>query len=303
MRLRSAFAGRGSTSAPADPGGGGSLIEPTSLNTGPRQSVLTTLSGNQTISANGTTWDRVRVTGNLKIEANDVTLNDCVIDGYISLSIGSGIGNYPPKARIKLSYCEFPSLDSLGVDALTIEYSRILGVGAGTIMMLQSYANGASQAMVTDVLLLSNYFAQPPTFTGGEAHRECVFLLGAVHGIVMRGNSFNFVAESQASADMITACVMSQARTVDGNEQYVNGWECDNNWFYGGGYYQAYFDQRGDSLVTNNKFHSYSRYPGGGTVSSPVIPPSAGGYGGTYVPLSPATGNTLDGAPYTIPNP
>ncbi|MCU1677268.1 MAG: hypothetical protein JWM93_2026 [Frankiales bacterium] len=267
---------------PTDPGsgnGGGTpidFIEPTAANTG-TSGTLTTVTGDYHLTV-GETLANKDITGVLYPAANTRVTN-CKAAGLYTVESAVGI---------TISRCTFGTWYTDGLKTVSIDHCQF-GVGVRNVSTSQINRN-ADPGHCDDLQITNSFFTGAPIDGGySGAHLEPIHLMG-VSNAVFRNNTFDALYANDAA----TIPHISSAFQMEAGPFSDLVW-IDGNYFYGGGFYQAYFNGR-RTRITNNKFHWNSR------LSGIAYPPSA--YGpGTWTQLLDVTGNTLDGAPFALPNP
>lgn len=268
------------TTPPAQPPDDSGL--PTADTTGPDSSVtLTTYSGDYTISTNGTSISGLHIAGGLTINAANVQVTDCVVDGSININTDSSSGSVPAGqtfTRVKAS----SAWNAYGLSNVTFDRCCFTAVGSGndnsTEMQMRSYTSENSVFTATDLTIENCYFAPPPHNTTGS-HLQAVHLMGVQHAVI-RNCNMEYVAPDDDTKTWITAALYCES--YDSTCQDITIDSCQ---LRGGGYYEVNF--HGTSyVITNNNFD----------------PDYAGGidYPSGDLTITSQSGNTCNGQPVTL---
>jgi hypothetical protein len=253
---------------------------PTAANTGPRQSSLSTVTTDPVVlTTNGQTISRVHYTGSVYVNADNVTFNDCTIDGALYPSNDGAAVN---KVGLYANYCDIAGIYSYGYD--TIEFVRCrFGGHTDDFIDLNRGDNGATHAYF-DYCLWDRLQAST-----GDKHLDALQILGA-DDTKVRHCVLDYTAPDQATRDQMTGVITMETAHMG---HVIDGWEISDCEIYGGGYSQIGINGTNGYLL-RNKFHSLADAGNGFTYpTDPMFGPGNAPYT--------QSGNTLDGAPYTGP--
>lgn len=268
---------------PPSPGDGVPTAENTGVIAGTE---LKTHSGNLTVTADGTNVSNLNITGSLFVVANNVTVTNVKVSSRIVINQDSN-GNFPHPVKQNMTFrnVEARTIDNVGLEKVVIDKAKLTSGAGSTHFQATNYSYGGKFWQCNDLTITNSYFAQPPDVTDPNTHREAFHPMGCTN-IVVRNNYFNMLARNQFSLERTTAIVNFETRNGVVNENVVY----DNNYHYGGGYYQVYLNAK-NMKVTNNRFYTY---PGG----SIVFPPRSIN---PYYPFE-QSNNFIDDKPATLPN-
>ncbi|MGW1991433.1 hypothetical protein [Embleya sp. NPDC001921] len=261
---------------------------PTGTGAGTRPgSTLTKHAGDLEISVDGTSISNLDIQGNLFVVANNVTVTNVKVGGYVAINRGrTGIAPLPVKRNMKFSNIDVRTIDNVGLDTVVVDRARFRGATDSTHFQATSYRQGGNFWKCDGLTLTNSLFDPPPPIKDPEVHLEALHPMGCSN-LVIRNNVFDMTAPNPETKRQTTGIMMLQTWNDRVNENVV----FDGNELRGGGYYQLYLHAKNMS-VTNNRFHSYPQ-------GAPVYPPSANSE--TYYPFT-QSGNTLDGKPITLVN-
>ena len=230
----------GSTGSGGSSDSGGSTDygeKPGAHNTGPYAPELLVPSGSITVTQDGAVIENVAVTGNIRVEANDVTIRNFTIDGQMSTWYGIEVES-----------------DTSG---LVLESGEITGVNSAAVLgsnfsadRLHLHHLGKDAFKTSSNVTISRSYVHhigmnPGTHADGNQTR-------GGGNILLRAN--NFELPSPAVVDGLSgfasnACSINQAET--GN---IDGFIMEGNWLNGGNY-TVFF-------TTNDKYHTGLTFTG-----------------------------------------
>ncbi|WP_160161517.1 hypothetical protein [Embleya hyalina] len=243
--------------------------------------------GDLEINVDGTSISNMNIQGNLFVVANDVTVTNVKVDGYIAINRGrTGIAPLPVKRNMRFTNIDVRTIDNVGLDTVVVDRARFRGATDTTHFQATNYRRDGKFWKCDGLTLSNSVFDPPPPVTNSEVHMEALHPMGCSN-LVIRNNVFDMTAPNPRTKAQTTAIMMLQTWNDRVNENVV----FDGNELRGGGYYQLYLHAKNMS-VTNNRFHSYRE-------GAPVYPPSANPE--PYTPFT-QSGNTLDGKPITLTN-
>jgi hypothetical protein len=265
-----------------------SSAEPTAQTTGPAPGVTLTLHEGDYVATAGAS--ALHITGNLYLAASDIEVSDCRIDGSVffsttankSYAIPTLSGQTLTRVWARGAWCT-------GTAGMTMQSCRI-GPSTDTDMQLSAYQPSAPNPYLNaeNITLKDSYF-HPPLASTGERHLQAVHLMGC-HNVLVENCSFDYVVPDHATQVQTTASFFVQSYPKECQNVTLK-----NCAFYGGGYYQIGIDSTPDMTVQDCRFHSFVNTDGNnGTVQ---YPPKPDAHAVT------ASGNTLDGSPYTWTQP
>ena len=256
---------------------------------------LTTVTGDVKVTAAGTVLANEHITGNLTIDAPaaNVTVTNVQVDGKVNINTdtpSSGTAGIIPTS-IVLRHVDAHGMSAVGFDGLTVDLSRFHD-NKGTLSQLARYnANGRDWPARNLTITGTVYERLLAVPAGSGYHVEDLHLMG-VQGFTLAGDVFDATAPDQATWLQTTAALTLER----GWEGVANTGTVTGSTFRGGSYFQAYL--WGVTAFAGNAFVT-AVSPDGQHRSTPMYPAAA--YG-SPLPAFTQSGNTLDGAPYTIPN-
>lgn len=265
--------------------GSGSGIEPTMDSVGPASgTTFTTITGDYTLT-DGEHLVNKHITGSVYHNGTGASMTDCQIDGGVFPNTTiPGVPN--SKVGLTLTRCAMDVIyNTAGLRDLTVDTCLIGGDDFDETLM--QIADGAS-GVTTNLVIRDSYFYGRPDLTrhgGGDPHWEAIHL-GGTYGFDITNTVFDFEPLSgpgdTTTRGHITACVTLES-SFSGSGRVGCSGNFSGNYLYGGGFYELYCNLVGGSTVNDNAFHD-----GGVTVTI--------GGAADFT----ATGNTLDGAPYSF---
>lgn len=263
---------------------------PTTSNTGPRNTL--TLSSGDTVLTTGQSVSNKHITGDLYMAGPSTTATDCQIDGAVLFNSapGGNYGNPNPWTNQVVSYCHMGHIDSTGCDTITVDHCYIDGslTGLGTLI---AFLNSAGPP-VKNITFTNNLVQNPQEWNGSsppDPHLEAMHVSVCQTGL-FQNNVFNWNAGTNTITKTTGVVNIDNPGGLDypanpGSSNIT----FDGNWLFAtGGGAQIYLFLSGSSFVTNNKF---------------TTPPGTTQFSDIHSPTFHFTqsGNTLDGAPYTLP--
>jgi hypothetical protein len=157
-------------------------------------------------------------------------------------------------------------------------------------MQLSAYQpSGRNPYLNAENITVTGSYFYPPLASRGERHLQAVHLMGC-HNVLFENCTFDYLAPDSATQQQTTAAFFVQAYPKECQDITLR--HC---WFYGGGYYQIGIDSTPGMTVQDCRFHSFTGT--GGKAGTTQYPPKRD------APPVAASGNTLDGQPYTWTQP
>jgi hypothetical protein len=258
---------------------------PTPSNTGPRIG-LTDIIGDYHITTDDVTISGKHITGDVWVNADNVTLVDCQIDGALYPSNLGELSGGPNKVGLYVSYCDIFGVYTYGFD--TIEFTRcrfgpndndFVDVACGDNPGVHAYFDYC----LWDRLLDST----------GDKHIDASQILGP-DDVRYRHCVFDFAVPSATVMDQMSFCLTWESAFLDCTP---DGWEISDCEFYGGGYFQVKPIGPNGKLL-RNKFHTTAVNSQNGYTHPTITQEPMYGYPGYPYEDS---GNTRDGVPWTGP--
>lgn len=271
------------------------LDKPTIDNTGVRPgSSLSRHEGDYVVTIAGATIRNLEINGDLYIVADNVLVDNVKVNGNVGINrTADGNTPLPVRRNIRLVNVDMRTMDNVGFDGLTIDKSRFRGVRNSFHAQLTCYRDQEGGFWKADGLTLTNSLFDPPAPSTNDAHIENLHLM-CVTNATIRNNVFDMTSPDRFTMQQTTATLFQETIYGVRNANAL----IEGNYFYGGGYYVAYFHADG-MTVRNNRFHSTNNGINTYGPKSIMLPPSA--YADhSWVPFA-QSGNTLDGQPLTIP--
>lgn len=281
--------------------GGGTAVEPTLSSTGPRITPTTTINGDYTLAANESIAG-YHITGDLYFNGANSSAADCQVDGTIAVNQRPG-GNYnvPEVGGQKAAYCTATGLSSVGTGGIELDHCQIGRTtgSPGTIMTWQMLAgtNLAHNVNMHDCYV----FGTPSVGAGSGFHLELIHNEGLTDSVFTNNHLEYFCPDAATDGETTAALNCSSDFGPPSDNIY------DGNWIYGGGSdFTAYFYMGSGVVIKNNRFHSYSPYPGQPTHTPNVYSKSNFTAGGTNMSswvdptVSTVFGNTIDGVAWDL---
>lgn len=308
------------------------VTEPTSANTGPLAgTVFTTLTGDQTITTDGTVIENKIINGRVLVRAANVTIRNCIVrlpaglaTGFFYFTIDC---NHVAARNVLIERCEVYSqgatlyTDGIGGHDFTARRNHV----HHTTDHFGVYNNNDPyKAGPTGVIIEGNYthdliFQSPdPGQPDNRTHNDCCQIQGGT-GTILRGNSLNALASNDLGSGgdqtvpapnpyhPYTGSIIS----VTPNVSAVTGILIENNWLYGGyrglGFVANKFGSQNIGTIQGNRFgRPRASYNIDGVVGTKDIiflnGMTAAGMSGTSTQIADPNGNvyTDNGQPVVV---
>ena len=250
---------------------------PTAANTGPR-TTLAPYSGDLTITTAGQTISGLDISGDVYVQADNVTLTDCRFRKlYPSNDTGS-----PVQTNLTVSYCEMNGVYApQGADGVLLDHCRI-GFQPNEFVSFSAATGRACR----QVRIVNSLFDRLLGSTGGA--RVTAIRFAGVNGALVQNTVFDFIADDGPTLTRIDALIQFQA----GGGSIAQNWQLDACIFNGGGYYTVKPSGAG-GLITRCQF--FSRADKGTQYVYGMIPVPT-----TPTPVFSEAGNTLDGVAFQL---
>jgi hypothetical protein len=239
-------------STPASSGTAGPTVMPGPSNTGPQSGVTLTPSGTVTVTQDGAVIQNLAITGQLFIDANNVTIKNCTVnDGdqsnYYAVQIEAGITN------TTIENSSFTNTGD-GAYAIVTEWQT-----ANTTISNCQFYNTAGSAIDLNgesATVENNWFYEIGNFASGvvnngqtgDFHTDDIFMsngtLNLLNNNIDSPNATTINGVNYGDASILFICPFSSADVIG----TVN---IENNYIDGGGY-MFYMMGQGQVTVANN---------------------------------------------------
>jgi len=189
--------------------------------------------GDYSITDAGTRLSGLHIRGSLNVNAADVAVSDCIVDGSINLNQDGSVGT-PPAGQTFTRVRASSAYNAYGFQDLTFDLCQFTAEGSGeynsTEMQMRSYTSNQPGQTAKNLTVRNSYFGAPPHNVTGS-HLQAIHLMG-VQGALIQNNNMEYIAPDSDTKVWVTAVLYCE--NYDSECQDIT---IDSNRFRGGGYY------------------------------------------------------------------